>query len=85
MNAKQIGLTLVAVAVALFLGTAPLSAKPLPHDERIVTGKLDNGVALTGQVAGRIEAVVPVAEVVEKTVREFAETVERLAKAYAAS
>jgi enoyl-[acyl-carrier protein] reductase II len=44
-------------------------------------GKLENGVALTGQVAGRIESVEPVADIIERTVREFAETVERLAKA----
>jgi len=45
-------------------------------------GDLEAGVALTGQVAGRIEGVLPVAEVIERTVREFHETVERLAKAH---
>ena len=43
-------------------------------------GKLDEGVALTGQVAGRIEAVRPVAEIVADTVREFEETVAALAR-----
>jgi enoyl-[acyl-carrier protein] reductase II len=43
-------------------------------------GKLEAGVALTGQVAGRIEAVEPVREIIARTVREFAETAERLAK-----
>ncbi|MBW2231881.1 MAG: nitronate monooxygenase [Deltaproteobacteria bacterium] len=43
-------------------------------------GKLEAGIALTGQVAGRIEAVEPVAEIIARTVREFAETAERLAK-----
>ena len=47
-------------------------------------GKLENGVALTGQVAGRIEAVVPVAQVLEEMVRDFSATIERLAKEYAA-
>jgi len=45
-------------------------------------GELEAGVALSGQVAGRIEAVRPVAEVIEETVREFGETVEGLAKRY---
>ena len=45
-------------------------------------GDLEAGVALTGQVAGRIEAVLPVAEVIENTVREFGETLEQLSKAY---
>jgi len=41
-------------------------------------GRLEEGVALTGQVAGRIEAVRPVAEIIADSVREFAETVSRL-------
>jgi enoyl-[acyl-carrier protein] reductase II len=41
-------------------------------------GKLEEGVALTGQVAGRIEAVRPVAEIIADTVREFVETIEGL-------
>jgi enoyl-[acyl-carrier protein] reductase II len=43
-------------------------------------GDLEAGVALSGQVAGRIEAIVPVAEVIARTVREFHDTVESLAK-----
>ncbi len=43
-------------------------------------GDLEAGVALSGQVAGRIEAILPVAEVIARTVREFHETVEALAK-----
>lgn len=46
-------------------------------------GDLEAGVALSGQVAGRIEAVEPVAVIIERTVREFSETVENLAKRYA--
>jgi len=45
-------------------------------------GNLEAGVALSGQVAGRIEAIVPVAQVIESTVREFHRTVEALAKAH---
>ncbi len=43
-------------------------------------GELEAGVALTGQVAGRIEAVLPVADIIERTLREFSETLERLSK-----
>ncbi len=43
-------------------------------------GNLEAGVALTGQVAGRIDEVKPVAQVIEETVSEFHETIERLAK-----
>ncbi len=39
-------------------------------------------VALSGQVAGRIDAVRPVAEIIEQTVREFFATVEGLNKQY---
>jgi enoyl-[acyl-carrier protein] reductase II len=41
-------------------------------------GKLDQGIALTGEVAGRIEAIRPVADIVADTVREFAEAANRL-------
>jgi len=34
--------------------------------------------ALTGQVAGRIDAVKPVAQIIEETMKEFYETVGRL-------
>ncbi len=47
-------------------------------------GDLEAGVALSGQVAGRIEAVRPVAEIVSDTVREFFATVQDLAKQHAA-
>jgi enoyl-[acyl-carrier protein] reductase II len=45
-------------------------------------GRLEKGVALTGQVAGRIESVKPVSEIIDDTVREFFETIEALAKAH---
>ena len=41
-------------------------------------GKLENGVALTGQVAGRIDSIKPVAEVIADTVAEFKEAASRL-------
>jgi enoyl-[acyl-carrier protein] reductase II len=48
-------------------------------------GKLEAGIALTGQVAGRIKAVEPVAEIIQRTVREFAEAVEGIGKQISAS
>jgi enoyl-[acyl-carrier protein] reductase II len=47
-------------------------------------GKVDAGVALSGQVAGRIESVRPVAEILRDTVNEFFATVEGLGKQYGA-
>jgi len=46
-------------------------------------GDLEGGVALTGEVAGRIESVEPVADIIENMTRGYFETVERLAKAVA--
>ncbi len=45
-------------------------------------GDLEAGVALTGQVAGRIESVESVARIIERTVEEFFVTLEALAKAH---
>lgn len=42
-------------------------------------GRLEEGVALTGQVAGRIDAVLPVKEIIDRTVQEFEKTVDDLA------
>lgn len=41
-------------------------------------GDMEASLALTGQVAGRIESVRPVAEILADTMREFAEVCERL-------
>ena len=41
-------------------------------------GDLEASIALTGQVAGRIESVRPVADIVHDTVREFRQTVNSL-------
>jgi len=43
-------------------------------------GDLEAGLALTGQVAGRIDQVRPVAEIIADTVRGFEATLERLAR-----
>lgn len=41
-------------------------------------GDMNAAIALSGQVAGRIDAVRPVADIIADTVREFGETVARL-------
>jgi enoyl-[acyl-carrier protein] reductase II len=46
-------------------------------------GNLEAGLALTGEVAGRIESVAPVADIISSTVREFFETIERMGKDHA--
>ena len=48
-------------------------------------GELEGGVALSGEVAGRITAVEPVREIIARTVREFAEVVAGLARQYPGS
>ena len=42
-------------------------------------GDMEAAIALSGQVAGRIDEVRPVADIIADTVREFGETVTRLA------
>ena len=41
-------------------------------------GDMNAAIALSGQVAGRIDEVRPVADIIADTVREFGETVARL-------
>jgi enoyl-[acyl-carrier protein] reductase II len=41
-------------------------------------GDMEAAIALSGQVAGRIDAVRPVAEIIASTVEEFVATVDRL-------
>ncbi|MBW2313939.1 MAG: nitronate monooxygenase [Deltaproteobacteria bacterium] len=48
-------------------------------------GKLEKGIALTGQVAGRIEAVRPVSEIIADTVRGFGDVAAALGQHAAAS
>ena len=48
-------------------------------------GDLNASIALTGQVAGRIRSVRPVAEVIEAVAREFYEALEGLSASYARS
>ncbi len=45
-------------------------------------GDMEASIALTGQVAGRIDAVRPVAEVIDEVKAEFFETLEKLSKQY---
>ena len=44
-------------------------------------GDMNAAIALSGQVAGRIDDVRPVAEIIADAVRGFAETVARLQRA----
>ena len=46
-------------------------------------GDLEASIPLTGQVAGRIDAVKPVAQVIAETVAEFEETVAEMGRRYA--
>lgn len=41
-------------------------------------GKIEEGVALTGEVAGRIEEIRPVADIIADTIREFSEAASKL-------
>ncbi len=43
-------------------------------------GDLEAGLALTGEIAGRIESIAPVSAIIEQTTREFFETVQQMAK-----
>lgn len=45
-------------------------------------GDMESSIALSGQVAGRIDSVRPVAEILEEIKREFFETLESLSKSY---
>jgi enoyl-[acyl-carrier protein] reductase II len=45
-------------------------------------GDMEAGVALTGQVAGRIDAIRPVAEIIRETSKEFFEVMDTLAENY---
>jgi enoyl-[acyl-carrier protein] reductase II len=46
-------------------------------------GDMEASIALSGQVAGRIESIKPVKQIIDETVAEFHETVARLGKKYA--
>ncbi len=45
-------------------------------------GDLEAAIPLTGEVAGRIDAVKPVADIIGETVREFSETMAELGRRY---
>jgi enoyl-[acyl-carrier protein] reductase II len=48
-------------------------------------GDMEASIALTGQVAGRIDSIKPVKQVIEETVREFHATIADMAKRYPAN
>jgi enoyl-[acyl-carrier protein] reductase II len=41
-------------------------------------GDMNAAIALSGQVAGRIDAIRPIAEIIGETIEEFGETIKRL-------
>jgi enoyl-[acyl-carrier protein] reductase II len=45
-------------------------------------GDMEGSIALSGQVAGRIDSVKPVAQIIAETVAEFDETIAALSKQY---
>ena len=45
-------------------------------------GDMESAIALSGQVAGRIDKVMPVAEILQETEREFFETLKELSARY---
>mgnify|MGYP000888629937 CR=1 FL=1 len=45
-------------------------------------GDMEASIALSGQVAGRIDAIKPVAQIIAETVAEFDETIARLSRQY---
>ncbi len=63
-------------------GGDPMTALGQGMRDVYFEGKLDNGVALTGQVAGRIDAVRPVADIIGDMVTEFEDVVGDLAETY---
>jgi enoyl-[acyl-carrier protein] reductase II len=46
-------------------------------------GDMEAAIALSGQVAGRIDSIKPVKQIIDETVAEFQETVAMLGKKYA--
>jgi len=46
-------------------------------------GDMESSIALSGQVAGRIDAVKPVAQIIAETMSEFHETIRALSRKYA--
>ena len=70
----------------------PAETARLEHDDQVdlsvmgrildlyFGGDLEASIALTGQVAGRIDSVVPVRDIVHGTVREFRSTLDGLAR-----
>jgi enoyl-[acyl-carrier protein] reductase II len=54
------------------------------HEAVYFRGEMEAGLALSGEVAGRIESVRPVAEIISETAADCLRVIERLATAYPA-
>jgi len=61
----------------------PIFAELARIQELYFGGDLEASIALTGQVAGRIDAVKPVREIIEETIAAFHATLAALSKRYA--
>jgi enoyl-[acyl-carrier protein] reductase II len=46
-------------------------------------GDMESSIALSGQVAGRIDSIKPVSQIIEETVAEFHQTISAMSKKYA--
>ena len=64
-------------------GENPMMALAGGLKEVYFEGQMEAGVALTGQVAGRITEILTAAEIVARTMGEFEATMARLSEAYA--
>ena len=64
-----------------YAGPSPMAAFGAALD-LYFGGDMEASIALSGQVAGRIESVKPVSEIIAETVREFEETVAAMGKRY---
>ncbi|MEM9405983.1 MAG: nitronate monooxygenase [Acidobacteriota bacterium] len=64
-------------------GGDPMTALGQGMRDVYFEGNIDNGVPLTGQVAGRIEAVRPVADIIGDMVEEFEDVVGSMGRQYA--
>ena len=63
-------------------GTLNIFAEFASVQDLYFGGDMESAIALTGQVAGRIDAVRPIAEIITEMVQEFHEAIDGLGKAY---
>ena len=74
----QMGTRMVSAAEALVDATHNVFGDFGDAQALYFGGDMNAAIALSGQVAGRIDAVRPVADIIADTVREFGDVVARL-------